>query len=128
MAHERWEDGPVLNVLGECKECEVPVVTKWSWRRLRQERRDELRGMYHEHGGHGLCKNCYARANRRSRATGGPRSPSWPAELAYDEYMRVHDPEVSQAENCRVIAPRLGMSWTALERAVVRAKSRQAAA
>lgn len=95
------------------------MVTETAWKKLTLAERATLRADgVSFHRARGLC----ARRHNPNplKVRGGARLVSDVAE----EYAFFADPNCSQIANVRAIAPRLGMTEAALERAVLRAKRR----
>lgn len=114
--------------------CGVPTVSSWSLALLSPERRQEIA---REHGaedlqgrqGYGLCTKHYNRLRRngdplasapkRPRPKRGPESRS--AEEVLEEWAMLRSDGVT---DLRVAAQRMGMSFSALDKALWRARKR----
>jgi len=69
------------------------------------------------------CETCYTRARRNPTWLTIPaKTPGWLVLAEYEHFAR---PGLSQAQNCALVAQELGMTPTAVERALVRRNARE---
>jgi hypothetical protein len=103
-------------------------VSDPEWRAKDRAKRQRLLAEgFAVHGARGLCGGCYTKVHQAGELIDYERRTFSNAE-AVSEYDRMADPERSIRYNCHQIAPRIGMTFAALERAVNRRNVRQAAA
>lgn len=105
----------------KCANCGDGLVGQRSWYNLSlEERRAARAGGRNVHIGHGLCKRCHSRARRAGTL---PEQPSFvPLDVILEDWPLIVNKDLSQKANIRLAAPRLGMSESALEQALLRAK------
>lgn len=103
--------------MNPCTRCRIPMMTEHAWEKLTLEERAQRRADgVNCHRGLGLCVPCYMR--RRVR----PVRTTRPVATVAEDWTELANPHRTQKDNVRHLAPRLGMTETALERAVLRAK------
>jgi len=102
-----------------CNNCGRVLHERSRWRMLPKADRVALRHGHAMHMGRGLCHGCYSRAQRDGSVIDHEATVK-PWAYVLDEWKRLADPEASRVENARRIAPHLGMTVAALERAVTR--------
>jgi hypothetical protein len=116
--------------MGRCKDCPRHLVATVKWRALTATVRQQLRDTGHRrHAARGLCDSCYRKRIGRGTLIDVERN-TVPRDMVRDEWERSYNPEVSINENVRRLAPRMGMSFDALDMAVrrMRQADRKAAA
>lgn len=91
----------------------------WLLPRTVLRRHPHLRERFREHSGRGLCQPCYHRAVYADDLADYERR-TWPADVLLDEWVRLRD----ERYGYRLAAARLGVTPTALDRALCRAKRR----
>jgi hypothetical protein len=99
-----------------CVVCSVPLCSLHEWRQgVRPEGRKP-------HSNHGMCDACRRRAKyvRVARRPSKPTGPQALTEQMLDEYALIRD----DVMNIRQAAKRLGVTFTALDRALYRARKR----
>lgn len=107
-----------VKVVGECVECDTEMVARRAYDRLSVEERARLRVQgRHVHRGFSLCTRCYG----RSRWRDGVRRNNRRDDVLAD-WRLLADASKSQYRNVVELAPRIGMSPAALEKALCRAK------
>ena len=109
-----------IETAGTCESCGDLLVVHNRWKEMDADTRANLRlAGYNTKNGHGECRRC---ARRRLRAAEGaaPRSFYINAEVL-SEWDRFVDRRESKARNIEALAPRLGMTVDALEKALQRA-------
>lgn len=105
---------------GGCATCGVQLLIEKLWRTLTPEQRanawrhDVARG-----DSSTACARCFGQARRAASPTRRVRNSV--ANVAED-WDTLADRRITQAANVRHLAPRLGMTEAALERAILRAK------
>lgn len=95
----------------ECRECDVEMVAR------------APKGEYSPpwaHWGNGFCRRCYSRRWRRARFGHAPASARWSCVDLLAEY----EFWAAQGLTKRQVADRLGVKFTTLGRAIVRARAR----
>lgn len=102
-----------------CNDCSRKLHTRRAWRVIPLAERRTMRAGHAMVQGRGLCVGCYVRAQRNGtiidqETTGKP----WAQVL--EDWHRLADRSLTRMENVRRIAPRVGMTVDALERAVTR--------
>ena len=103
--------------------CDRRMVSRRVWDKATRERRAELAAQgVHKHQGRGLCSRCYSRARAAGTLEDYPATVYTRAEVLDEWQAAGLDRTLSRAERCRRLAPRLGMSFAALERALDRAQ------
>lgn len=102
-----------------CTACTIPMIAMETWRNTPREERRRLRPTVRPHQARGLCDTCYYRDKRHGHTTN--RLTVRVVDVAED-WTHLADRRHSQQANVRALAPRLGMTETALERAILRAK------
>lgn len=110
-------DTSEAEVVGTCRECGVPMVSNRSWKRGRRP------AGHSEHGSRGLCRLHYIRLVRTGttgllpkRGNGGGAGRRLDEVL--EEYAMIRDSCSTVAE----AADRMGMTFSALDRALYRAR------
>ncbi len=108
----------------DCETCGVEMVSDKLWARMTTEQRDEARRRNMLRSGVGpACRRCYM-AERRTGTWVVTPPRGVPADMVVEDWNLLVDRTLSQASNVRRIAPRIGMSEAALEKAILRAKRR----
>lgn len=112
-----------LPVYSDCATCGTTTIGRTTWKKRPHPERERMKGdgILPRRGNQ--CVRCRARDHRREIASAEGRDirPTVFRGVLLDEWTHLADPSLSFAENCRRIAPRLGMRWRSLERAVLRA-------
>lgn len=112
-----------MRLMGTCGTCGSQMVSNYYWRRAGDVARAE---MLHQ----GLrpsrrvdeCHNCsQARARREQAAREGPSTATYRRAELVAEWELFVDHTLTLKENCRQLAPRLGMQSRTLEKALNRA-------
>lgn len=107
-----------------CATCGVEMVTDKLWTRMTPAQRDEARARNMLRSGIGpACIRCEGVQRRAANRAANPPAVV-PAEAVVEDWLLLRDRERSQAANIRLIAPRVGMTEVALEKAILRAKRR----
>lgn len=106
--------------MGSCVDCGRPTVPDRRWRAVPPEDRAERFGEFtRADRGRGMCSACYRRWQVRTPLD--ERAPKGiPRDIVAEEWEMFHDGRLSRAANIRLIAPRIGMSEAALEKALDR--------
>jgi hypothetical protein len=112
-----------VQTTGQTCDCGAQLVTPYRWDRLTPEHSAHLRTQNtHRQWRANKCEPCAKRANRRNRsAAEGPATTIYTAAELLAEWETLVDRNRTLVDNCRNIAPRLGMKSRTLERAVHRA-------
>lgn len=104
-----------------CTECGATMVPKRRWNAMRPTERACLRAAGHQRtGGRGKCDRCYSRCRYRD-AREGQVLKIVPRRDVLEDWQQLADRSLSRAQNIRQLAPRMGMSEAALEKALDRA-------
>lgn len=98
--------------------CGRELVPKLRWTKTPRVVRNL--GTHAQADARGLCVTCLRRAQKAGTIIDFERV-TMPRETVLEEWARLADRRVSKAENVRRLAPRLGMTPAALDRAVNRA-------
>lgn len=106
-------------IIGTCSVCEVPLVSHYRWFTLNQRPEGTA-----PRGGQGLCRNHYQQARRdaqpKPHSLNVRGSEGRSAEEVLEDYHMIRDDVSTVAE----AADRMGMSWSALDKALYRARQR----
>lgn len=104
--------------------CDRTLVPDSQWKASDQQQRLiwNAAGVY-PHKGRGLCPTCYDRARRTDTLLDFERT-TVPLDMVLEEWERMDHEGRSRQDVCRQLAPRLGMTWWALEKALDRASVR----
>lgn len=106
--------------MNPCASCNTAMVSHHAWRKLTAgERAQHRAGGVNYHRALGLCTSCYEHARRR--LAGVPVRGHRLRDITED-WTHLVDPRLTQSANVRHLAPRLGMTESALERTILRAK------
>lgn len=107
-----------------CALCGWKTVADRQWRKLSQAERNRLsvEGYVRRYGS-GMCDKCAKRA-ARSRDGDPMRGVHVDPDVIREEWLWLANPWRTDAENIEDLAPRLGMSKPALERAIQRLRSK----
>lgn len=99
--------------------CGARMIPANRWRRmpLAQRRHARTLGLNY-HAGRGLCCACFERVRGLDDR---PERLTYARAELLAEWDLLYDRSRSRAANCRLIAPRLGMTYAALEKAITRA-------
>lgn len=112
-----------MMIVGTCQPCGRLMVRATDWRTATAEERAEQRKAGRDsHQGRGLCSRCYRDAHRAGTVIDFPRSTQDAVDVLEEYEAMEHRAHQSQASRCRELAPRLGMTWQAVEKAVLRAR------
>lgn len=104
-----------------CDTCARRMVSSWVWTHRSTEYRAMLSAAGYTRGQRAdRCRNCCQRAERADSRQVTARTFYTRAELLA-EWDMLHDRHLSVRANCRALAPRLGMKWASMERALLRA-------
>lgn len=111
---------PVDGADQECSRCRRRTMPKDRWRaKSRTERKAlQARGVT-ARGGRGLCDSCYRYAWERGELVDHERKLR-PWSEVREDWEALADRSLSRNENARRLAPRLGMTYDALDRALSR--------
>jgi hypothetical protein len=103
-----------------CIHCGARIVStrRWQLKHTAEERAWGLANGYARSAGAHICHNCRANGLTAPRVT-------YTADDVLSEWRHFADLELSIAENCRRLAPRMGLKWRSLERAIARARSNE---
>lgn len=101
--------------------CGRQLMSWVQWRDTPTEVRVRDRAVRAKHDARGLCNSCRRAAEANGTLIDYERKTMTRTEVLA-EWSLLYDPEVSIAENVRRIAPRIGMSEYALDRAITRAR------
>lgn len=112
--------GSQAPVIIPCRTCETVTVSRNTWRKRPPEARAALLAAGVKPRRADQCVACFARDE--ARREDGPLSVVRnDRAIVLAEWRLLYDPALSTRENCRRIAPRLGMRWRSLQRAITRA-------
>lgn len=108
-----------------CQTCGTKLVPSRQWdRRLSREQRSTLKALgYRRKDLAGMCHTCRIRETKRRRSEGEEARSRYQRAEVLAEWELHADPRMSQAENARRLASRLGMKSLSLERAIQRARA-----
>lgn len=107
------------SVVGHCAVCELPMVSDAVWWGRYGYPRQRPEGHVRK-GSKDLCHKHSMQARRAARATNAPRARARSAEEVLEDYAMIKDSCGSVAQ----AAKRMGMSWSALDQALYRARQR----
>lgn len=107
--------------------CSYQLVPKCQWEGLTRLERWQLRqNGRNEYGGRGLCKRCHDRAKRYNTLHDFPRLTVSREEVLAEWAHVDRDRTLPRKQQIQMVAPRMGMTPEALERALLRAQKESA--
>lgn len=113
-----------VRIVRQCK-CGRQLVSRYTWRRATMPERDEMRANnIREHLGRGMCRTCWERVNYHGNLAEHERLSRDNEDVLAEWHHVDLNREMPRARRIALVAPRLGMTETALERALYRAKAR----
>lgn len=108
--------------ISNCVTCDRPTMERRAYYRRSPEARTQLVAQnVRPRGASGKCRPCHLADLRHAR----PPEDAWgrrtvPRDELREEWQFFADPSLTVAENCRRIAPRIGMRWETMEKALYR--------
>ena len=102
-----------------CNDCSRTMHHRDVWRALPIAERRVLSSEHTMFAGRGLCHGCYSRAQRNGTIVDHELAAR-PWAHVLEDWRRLADRNLSRLANVQRIAPRIGMTVEALERAVTR--------
>lgn len=109
-----------------CDQCRIPTLPYTTWTKAPQPVRDTWKATgLRRAGARGLCNTCYRTRWATGQLTDHPRR-NVPRRDVLEDWAALSDERagLSQTQAVRIMAPRLGMTPAALEKALARARAR----
>lgn len=103
-----------METLKHCKECARPMVSSKRWAVWTRDQR--AASGHVEHAGRDLCRRCWIRSRRPEYVTPNTADRLAALEWVAEEWEFLSNPHMSQGQNAKWLAPRMGLHPDTLER------------